>query len=99
MQAPQKPVARYRNRLLAAAALAVLVWIAFFDSHSLQRRATWWQESRQLQQENEALRERIHAVETSLERGLTDEDVERIAREQYGMRRPGETVYPQRQER
>jgi cell division protein FtsB len=99
MQASPRLLARYRVRLLVAAGLAVLVWIAFFDSHSLQRRATWWQETKQLRHENDALRERIQTIESSLERGLTDEDVERIAREQYGMRRPGETVYPQKHER
>ena len=31
---------------------------------------------------------------TSIDAGLTPATVERVAREQYGMRRPGETVYP-----
>lgn len=44
--------------------------------------------------ENEQLRETVARLEAELERGLTDEEIERIAREQYGMRREGETVYP-----
>lgn len=93
-----KPLLRFRRRIIVGAGVLVFVWIAFFDSHSLERRIGWWQERNTLAEENDALRDRIHAIEASIEHGLTDEDVERIAREQYGMRRPGETVYPQRHE-
>ena len=40
-----------------------------------------------------SLRERIEVLESQLSDGPSDEDVERIAREKYGMRKPGETVY------
>lgn len=71
------------------------MWLTFFDSHSFLRRATWHYERAELAEENEELQERIGEIEASLERGLTAEDVERIAREEYGMRRRGETIYPE----
>lgn len=79
-----------------AAATVLLVWLAFFDSHSFYRRATWHYEASELAAENDALRIQINEIERSLENGLTAKDVERIAREQYGMRKQGETVYPEK---
>lgn len=86
---------RFRRPIVLVAVGLLLVWLTFFDSHSFVRRALWWQESTELRRENEELSAQIEAIQASLEAGLTDEDVERIAREQYGMRRPGETVYPE----
>ena len=86
---------RYRRPIVLVAVGLLLVWLTFFDSHSFVRRATWWQESTELRRENERLSTQIESIEATLEAGLSDDDVERIAREQYGMRRPGETVYPE----
>ena len=79
--------------ILAIGAALLLVWITFFDSHSLIKRARWHHEHAVLQEENERLRQEIAMLEARLEEGISDEVIERIAREQYGMRRPGETVY------
>ncbi len=96
------PVSRYtdfpqqsrrRRRLLMLIMLLLLVWIAFFDSHSLYRRLRWSYEAARLRAQNEALRQAIDSLQQQLQHGISDEMVERIAREQYGMRRPGETVY------
>ena len=43
--------------------------------------------------ENEALAATNEALAAQIERGLDAATVERVAREQYGMRRPGERVY------
>lgn len=75
------------------AASVLLVWLAFFDSHSISRRITWHRELAHLEAENEQLRAEIEQLESELEEGLTDERVEKIAREQYHMKRPGETVH------
>ena len=82
-----------RWHLLFGVILLLGIWLAFFDSHSLLKRYRWHQERELLHHENQALRKRIDVLESKLEKGLSKEDVERIAREQYGMRRPGETVY------
>lgn len=80
--------------LLALGAALLLVWVAFFDSHSLLKRLRWHHEHEQLATENERLRQQIEALQQKLGQPLPDEVVERIAREEYGMKRPGETVYP-----
>lgn len=70
------------------------VWIAFFDSHSLLRRVQYYYEYRTLAAENEQLQAAIEDLERRVSAEPSDEVVEEVAREQYGMRRPGERVYP-----
>jgi len=72
---------------------ALMLWIGFFDSHSLLRRYQWHQQHEALQQENLRLRRDIDRLQQRLDRPLTDSMVERIAREEYGMKRPDERVY------
>ncbi len=84
---------RLRKRLIVAGIVALSIWVAFFDSHSILRRFTYATELSRLTTENEALSAENLVLETSLERGLDAGTVEGIAREQYGMRRPGERVY------
>jgi len=79
--------------IVGGIASALLIWIAFFDSHSLLRRFQWHQEHEDLTEENQALRLEIQQLREQLDRPLSDSLVERIAREDYGMKRPGETVY------
>jgi cell division protein FtsB len=82
-----------RGLLIGGAALLVL-WITFFDSHSLLNRYQWHLERENLSAENERLQQQIETLERKLDQPLSDEVVERIAREEYGMKRPDETVYP-----
>jgi len=79
--------------ILLAALVSLGTWLLFFDSHSLLRRWTWHREHARLEAENQWLEAQILDLGASLEADLTDDVVERIAREEYGMRRPGETVY------
>lgn len=88
-----REIRRLRNRLFAAAAVLLLVWLTFFDSHSLVKRVTWHHEVQELREENEHLTGEIDRLEREVRQGLSDQAVERIAREEFGMRRPGETVY------
>lgn len=69
------------------------LWFTFFDSYSLVKRVRWHTEHARLSQENEILRREVENLEERLKKPLPDEVIEKIAREQYGMRRPGETVY------
>lgn len=82
-----------RRRLLLLGAAALVCWLLFFDSHSVWKRTAWHYEASELREENDALRARIGELEARLEEAPTDEEIERIAREKYGMRKPGETVY------
>lgn len=80
--------------VLIGGAVLLFAWIAFFDSHSLLKRIRWHYEHEQLSAENERLHQEIEALQQKLEQPLSDEVVEQIAREQYGMKHPDETVYP-----
>jgi cell division protein FtsB len=87
-------LARYRGMMLGIAAGLVIIWIGFLDSHSLLKRYIWHAEAETLRTENQALTDEIDRLQLELETDLTDEEVERISREQYGMQREGETVHP-----
>jgi cell division protein FtsB len=83
-----------RGRLIVGAVIAFAVlWVAFFDSHSLLRRAVWHYELSQVAESNLRLEAEIDRLERQVTTVTSDAVVERVAREQYGMRRPGETVY------
>ena len=69
------------------------VWFIYFDSYSLIKRHRWHNDLVELREENEKLREEITELKQRLEAPPTDEEIEKIAREQYGMRKEGETVY------
>ncbi len=84
---------RVRNRVILAVLSVLLVWLMFFDSHSIWQRVKWHRELAQLESENEVLQAEIDQLQRELDRGLTDERVEKIAREQYHMKKPGETVH------
>ena len=85
--------ARMRRILLVAALTLGGLWFTFFDSYSVVKRTRWHQEQAQLTLENERLLREIQELEIRLGQAPTDEMIEKIAREQYGMRRADETVY------
>ncbi|HEX7071800.1 MAG TPA: septum formation initiator family protein [Rhodothermales bacterium] len=84
---------RIQKWFLLVSLIVVGVWIGFFDSHSIARRVAWHHEAKELAAANDTLRADIARLEEQLQEARTDEMVEKIAREQYGMRRPGERVY------
>lgn len=83
-----------RRRLLLAGLAGLAVWLLLLDSHSILKRAQYARERSALQEEVARLRDANEVLEARIRAGLTDDVVEEIAREQYGMRRAGETVYP-----
>ncbi len=84
---------RLTRLLLIGLLFAGLLWFTWFDSYSLVRRADWQREYEKLVEENMQLRNDIAELQSLLENPPSDEAIEKIAREQYGMRRDGETVY------
>ena len=84
---------RLTRLLIVSLVFAGLLWFTWFDSYSLVRRAKWQREYEQLVEENMQLRNEIAELQSMLENPPSDETIEKIAREQYGMRRDGETVY------
>lgn len=83
----------HRRLLLVALVLVTFVWLLFFDSYSLYDRLIWQRSYDRVREENEHLEAEIRRLERQNATELSDEEVEHIAREQYGMKKPGETVY------
>ncbi len=75
--------------LIAAWLLLQFIW---FDSYSWVRYQQWQQEYQQLIDENQQLMSEIAQIEDFLETPPSDDLIEKIAREQYGMRRDGDAV-------
>ena len=84
---------RLRRRALWVGLVGLALWVAFFDSHSVLRRVGYARELDRLTAENGRLASENRALAAAAARGLDDERLERVAREEYGMRRPGERVY------
>ncbi len=82
-----------KRRALIAIGVAILLWVLFLDSHSVLNRVRWHMEAERLAAKNAEMQARIQEAEQELGRRDDDDEIERIARESYGMRREGETVY------
>lgn len=87
------PFRTLRSWLALAAGAVLAFWLLFLDDYSVAKRVLWMQERSALERENAALRQEIDTLELCLREGISDALVEEIAREQYGMARPGEQVY------
>ncbi|MFO8231529.1 MAG: septum formation initiator family protein [Longimonas sp.] len=86
-----------RVRLLRWSLVFVLgmagIWVLFLDTHSVVHRIELHREYETIRAENERLREDIEDLNEQLADSLSDEEIERIAREEYGMQYPNETVH------
>jgi cell division protein FtsB len=82
------------KRFLIGIGSFVVVWVLFFDTHSVYSRIQMSREHAHLEKTNKQLEIRIAELEEELARPLTDEEVERLGREVYGMVREGEKSYP-----
>lgn len=72
----------------------VVLWIGFLDTYSLWARYTLSRERADLIRRTEELTRRSEELSRKITELQRDPALlERIAREEYGMRRPGETVY------
>lgn len=84
----------FKKSIFIGTGAILLFWVLFFDSHSVYSRFQMSREHARLESDNGALREKIAVLEKKLARPLTNDEVEKIAREEFGMSRPGEQVYP-----
>lgn len=86
---------RWKKSFLAAILVGfVAVWFLFIDTYSLYTRYELNQRKAELEQRTEQLRIETLEFEQKLEEIQENQNLlERIAREEYGMRKPGETVY------
>lgn len=84
---------RPRYAILGIIAFALFLWFFFFDSYSVIQRYRWGQEKQKLMQENGRLKIQIQQLGEQLGKLDSTEVIEKHAREDFGMRREGETVY------
>lgn len=72
----------------------VLVWFSFFDTYSIWTRVELNQQKAELKEQKERLKSETEVLKQKIEHLETDPFLlERIAREEYGMKKEGETVY------
>ena len=72
----------------------VLVWFAFFDTYSLWTRYQLSERKDDLIEKTRQLEKETAELDRKIERLKEDPALlERIAREEYGMKKEGETVY------
>lgn len=77
----------------------LIAWFAFIDTYSLKARWDLNSQKKELQERTEELNAESEELKTKIEQ--LDKDpalLEKIAREEYGMRKPGETVYKVKRE-
>jgi cell division protein DivIC len=85
-------VKRYRFYLITA--LALLVWMAFFDPNDFRSQFYNWQRLRELEQERAFYVDKIKEVERQQREVLgTDQLREKFARERYLMKKATEDVF------
>ncbi len=86
---------RWKKSVLFSLLVAfVLVWFSFIDVYSLKTRWELSQRAKELKQRTDEFHIKSDVLKVKLESLESDPALlEKIAREQYGMRKPGETVY------
>jgi len=88
------PLRWRKNFLVSVLAAFIIIWIGFIDTYSLytryrisQERSDLIQKTQQLEKETLELEQKIKDIQNNREL------LEKIAREEYGMKKPEETVY------
>lgn len=83
-----------KSALISLLVGIVALWFLFFDTYSLTtryqletRKSELIERTTELEAKSEELQEKIKALEKN------PDLLEKIAREEYGMRKPGETIY------
>ncbi len=86
---------RWRRPFLISVLLLILVvWFGFVDTYSIRTRILLNNEKKELSNETERLREETERYQLKMEELETNPGLlEKLAREEYGMRKPGEIIY------
>ncbi|WP_138432004.1 FtsB family cell division protein [Fodinibius saliphilus] len=72
----------------------LLIWFTFIDTYSIWTRVELNQRKSELQEKKQELRKETAILKKKIEKLKTDPFLlERIAREEYGMKREGEYIY------
>ncbi|MCC5925812.1 MAG: septum formation initiator family protein [Bacteroidetes bacterium] len=88
------PLRWKKSFLMTLLGLFLIVWFGFFDTYSVWTRLKLEREKSDLKRKTEQLVNDTAVLKQRIEALQNDPALlERIAREEYGMRRPGETIY------
>ncbi len=89
-----KTVRWNRTWLFGVLAAFVAAWFLFFDTHSLLTKFELQKQKKELIERTNEFQERTAELEKKINDLENNPDLlEKIAREDYGMRKPDETVY------
>lgn len=93
------PLRWKKSFLVILLASFVVAWFTFIDTYSLKTRWDLYTQKEDLKERTEELNNRSEELKVKIERLNEDPALlEKIAREEYGMRKPGETVYKVKRE-
>jgi cell division protein FtsL len=90
---PQKSKKRLRRVLLPALGLMILLFFLSIGSRGFVRQVKVRRQNVRLKQEIAALKKQIEALEAEKKKLNDPAEIERIAREEYGMAKENEKVY------
>ena len=83
-----------KSFLISILIIVLVVWFGFLDTYSVWTRYQLTRERSELIRQTELLIKESDALAKRIQNLRNDPELlERIAREEYGMRKPGETVY------
>lgn len=88
------PIHWKKSVLVVILSTFVLIWFGFVDSYSLLTRVELSNQKTDLKEKIEQLNASTEVLKSKIDHLHQDAQLlEKIAREEYGMRKPGETVY------
>ena len=88
------PVHWKKSYLLYLLAAFLLIWFSFIDVYSIKTRWELAQKKKELIEKTDELAAKSEQLKVKMNSLEKDPALlEKIAREEYGMRKPGETVY------
>tara|TARA_Y100000385_G_scaffold267657_1_gene303995 strand:- start:415 stop:720 length:306 start_codon:yes stop_codon:yes gene_type:complete len=88
------PLRWNKKILLGLLGLVLVIWFLFVDVYSLKTRWDLGQQKKELIRKTEELKSESKTLEQDIQKLENNPDlIEKIAREEYGMKKPGEKVY------
>jgi len=88
------PLRWKKSFLITVLSGSSLIWFVFFDTFSLLTRYRLSQQQTDLTTKTKVLQKKTQQLEQKIKKLRTEPAlIEKIAREQYGMQKPGEVVY------
>lgn len=88
------PLSWRRSFLFSVLLIMLILWFGFIDTYSVWTRVQLNREMKELVRETERLQAETLEYQNKMENLESNPElIERLAREEYGMRKPGETIY------